>query len=983
MNIQIYTRSGSHYHVYDDASQWELVQTYTNFTYLENGRDPRRIAFPPQHVGAQQTRAFYIAIVETYGEIRPLLNGMMAGSNYLNGAWAQDDRLSIMEGVKFYGLSSERPFGNGTDDSGVFMHQGPGGTSYNMKDATIRYRAIDTIAPSVSPSISQVPSFSQVPSSQPTLSNPPSIAPTTSSRPTGMPSGQPSISISPSEYPSMTPTAKPSTSIFPSGVPSVTSWPTDTPTSEPSRIPSMHPSESPTESFQPSNVPSLEPSDSPSLSQMPSFAPSISVMPSLQRFHLDSESSGSEQGAFGVMFEVIPNRAINVETFQVATFGGTYEYQFHVFSKPGSWAGAESNAGSWAKIGEYSVTTNQNPVRLSSTAIDSVTIYAGQTQSFYIACTSRYFKVRQESSSTASTNNDVSLYTGSRKFPSSGLFSSGSPGYRFQGKIFYSQAIDPPSLAPSEVPSDQPSISISPTSYSNSPSNIPSLSLAPSDSPSTENPTTSPTLLPSTSFAPTVGQAKVQFVIPSKISIGGFDTSEVITQAEIATVVTIVAPSIAELVRANLNTGQRLRSVTIISINGVLVDPGTNTFTRRHLVSRRLEGDIDIEYEIALEELCSSQTCDNAQEIANTLYDSVTETMQEEIDSGVFENTLEATAAALGVVFEAEVSQPIWSDLVVTVLALLSIWYPVWIDGKYCENDGNQPWYMKQNPSTWLYNTRDGCCSRYYSYDYAACMGVDESGAIGFYPAWDGTLKCLNDGDIPSYMRHNSNQWVYDDIDSCCQRYYGWDYNSCIAESGGNPTNTFTSKWYVNHADEICQQDCPEDSGGFCGGLVDSWKTLFDSPAECCENRLPWTSTSICEALSTDTTPTGSSKWYVDWQLEKCVEDCDSSIAGTCGGIVTSGHVTLHDSADSCCSDKLSWVPSQICEADSMNTPATVTGSNEWYVDYRLGLCVQDCKGSSPCGGLAKNWDETYGSAGQCCAQKLWWLDGLTSCVLT
>ena len=122
---------------------------------------------------------------------------------------------------------------------------------------------------------------------------------------------------------------------------------------------------------------------------------------------------------------------------------------------------------------------------------------------------------------------------------------------------------------------------------------------------------------------------------------------------------------------------------------------------------------------------------------------------------------------------------------------------------------------------------------------------------------------------------------------------------------------------------------------------------------------------------------------YVDWRLEKCVQDCDDSSGGdTCGGIVTSANVELFDSVDGCCSAKLSWIESYICEADSMNTDYSLVGSNDWYVDHRLGLCVQDCTGSAPCGGLAKNYDKLYSSSSQCCSEKLWWLER-NKCKLT
>jgi len=149
MNIQVYTRLGSHYSVYDNVDQWDLIKTYTNFTYgKEYDDDPTRISFPPQFTGIGKTRAFYVAIVETFGLTQPMLSGVAISYDYL-GVWAEDTNLAMMQGIKFFGISADRPFGNGTGTydqentvptSGVYQHEGPGGKSYNLQGATIRYK---------------------------------------------------------------------------------------------------------------------------------------------------------------------------------------------------------------------------------------------------------------------------------------------------------------------------------------------------------------------------------------------------------------------------------------------------------------------------------------------------------------------------------------------------------------------------------------------------------------------------------------------------------------------------------------------------------------------------------------------------------------------------------------------------------------------------------------------------------------------------
>ena len=46
---------------------------------------------------------------------------------------------------------------------------------------------------------------------------------------------------------------------------------------------------------------------------------------------------------------------------------------------------------------------------------------------------------------------------------------------------------------------------------------------------------------------------------------------------------------------------------------------------------------------------------------------------------------------------------------------------------------------------------------------------------------------------------------------------------------------------------------------------------------------------------------------------------------------------------------------------------------SKWYVKYESNTCVQDCVGSSPCGGIAESWDEVFKDKKECCEKKLWW----------
>ena len=399
---------------------------------------------------------------------------------------------------------------------------------------------------------------------------------------------------------------------------------------------------------------------------------------------------------------------------------------FAWFTRPGSWNGWQSVSAGWTKISEDGLTvTSTDPIAIPMSKMTPVTIYSGKwltvvckftihcsklipmclilcikpiavgvTQSFYIASTSEFFISSEADTGTAASNSDVSLYTGWGISTKTLFGQPGSTKQRFYGKMIYSLRSDKPSISPSRtptmlpsvVPSAGPTLSFSPTLLpSMTPSSLPTNAYFPSDLPSTSvnpsslpsktpslHPSSAPTSAPTTAAptsAPTVLEVpKLVFTIPSSISIQGFGVPQ--TSAEIATVVAITGPSIAALVQQNLNENQSV-TVVILSINGIPVTSGSQSFAGRRLTARRLQGDaLDIQYEIILEEICATTDCSDKEpeEIANLVYETVTESMQDEIASGAFATTLEQVAAESGEIFEITVEESNFSDLQVAVL---------------------------------------------------------------------------------------------------------------------------------------------------------------------------------------------------------------------------------------------------------------------------------------------------------------------------
>ncbi len=104
-------------------------------------------------------------------------------------------------------------------------------------------------------------------------------------------------------------------------------------------------------------------------------------------------------------------------------------------------------------------------------------------------------------------------------------------------------------------------------------------------------------------------------------------------------------------------------------------------------------------------------------------------------------------------------------------------YYPDWVTTDTCVNDGNEPDYMSTNPEVWMHSTLESCCSRNYLWDYDNCIGGGGGGVVAttavppsaglYYPDWENTDICLNDGNEPAYMSSNPTAWMLDTLFAC------------------------------------------------------------------------------------------------------------------------------------------------------------------------------------------------------------------------
>lgn len=171
---------------------------------------------------------------------------------------------------------------------------------------------------------------------------------------------------------------------------------------------------------------------------------------------------------------------------------------------------------------------------------------------------------------------------------------------------------------------------------------------------------------------------------------------------------------------------------------------------------------------------------------------------------------------------------------------------------------------------------------------------------------WEGDSgTCLQDGKQALYMTNNPSVWLYNNLESCCKRYFpGTNEPKCLGQS--NPQVAGSGKWFVDHSLERCVNDCGVGNAGpTCAGPdveVPSQQYLFDLPWDCCVQGLSWVFTQYCDAISvhppdspTQSCYAGTGHFYrSNTRSSVCVRDCDDPSDETCGGVVKASWIRLH-----------------------------------------------------------------------------------------
>jgi hypothetical protein len=241
----------------------------------------------------------------------------------------------------------------------------------------------------------------------------------------------------------------------------------------------------------------------------------------------------------------------------------------------------------------------------------------------------------------------------------------------------------------------------------------------------------------------------------------------------------------------------------------------------------------------------------------------------------------------------------------------------------------------------------------------------------------------------------------FSSITLCCQTALSWvRLNICEANSAGE-TPTGTSEWYIDWSLEKCVQDCPVSQNSDCGGLASPWQTLYATEEACCENTFPGEYKGDClkptsapsvsdsdkpsevpsespsskPSVSSDKPsvvptlslmPSKAGQYYPDSQNDRCLQEepCNTGVLPCLPGH-SWGPTYL--SIQECCQKAVGWVRPEICVANSGGQ--AFSGTNEWYMDWSLEKCVQDCNDSqnSDCGGFSQSWQTLFATEEVCC----------------
>jgi hypothetical protein len=178
---------------------------------------------------------------------------------------------------------------------------------------------------------------------------------------------------------------------------------------------------------------------------------------------------------------------------------------------------------------------------------------------------------------------------------------------------------------------------------------------------------------------------------------------------------------------------------------------------------------------------------------------------------------------------------------------------------------------MSNDPQQWLFDSIEDCCDKYYFWDMRSCLGSDPSyvdpTTVLYYPDWESGV-CIRDGNAPDYIRNQHTFWMFESLSDCCKQYHSYNYNACITSEGDvvDPTATmYYPDWDGSNNGCIADGNAPD----YMVANPSHW--MFESLSECCERFYSW-DLSRCDPSGSST----SNLWCMSWDSNSCVQGCNS-----------------------------------------------------------------------------------------------------------
>jgi uncharacterized protein (DUF1501 family) len=177
-----------------------------------------------------------------------------------------------------------------------------------------------------------------------------------------------------------------------------------------------------------------------------------------------------------------------------------------------------------------------------------------------------------------------------------------------------------------------------------------------------------------------------------------------------------------------------------------------------------------------------------------------------------------------------------------------------------------------------------------------------------YYPAWGQAETCFNDGEQEVYMNRNPGEWLYETLESCCDRYYEWDVPGCKLRHAQATLISGTIEDVVDLTDDMYYPDWGRTDNCIKGETAppymkkkpDLW--MYESLADCCKAYYGWEAgyekCTVSEGGDPPTRSPISDTWYVSWKNWKCTESQGEHKPWD----------ILHSSKYQCCQEQLWWV---------------------------------------------------------------------------